>query len=294
MYRIAVALLIVVLFLSCGTTQPVYNNTQAREEFGQELTVGMSISELTKQVSNNTKWRMVDLGMWIENTMYLFEVTPKYTLLYSNALFQFGVLVNDANPYYLIDIDGDSVLDVQTAILHAPYWIATTNSVKDGRNENVMYLFDNWYQLFQNNESPRNSNLLRSLSMEYVQAANNTAYINRDLLYLHQLYDNLFAAGEYDLALRYLAILEGETQSRYRTGTHIIILIYTLESLYKLQDYDRAVMQNNILLEYFPDCIVSQVYQVLLETNAAERNRLKEALLSEHGDHWLVREKLAI
>jgi hypothetical protein len=304
MYRIIIALLTVILFSSCGTMGPIHNDTPRtmqsannltpiKEEPAQELAVGMSLNELSKQVSSNTKWRMVDLGIWIENTMYLYEVTPKYTLLYSNALFEFGVLVNDANPYYLIDIDGDSVLDVKTNVLHAPYWVATTNSVKDGRNENVMFLFDYWYYAFQDNDSPRNSNLVINLAMEYAKAAKSEAYINRDLIYLHQLYDQLYAAGEYDLALRYLAMLDDETQSRYGMGTHIIILIYTLESLYKLQNYDRALRQNNILLQHFPDCIVGQVYQVLLETDPVERNRLKVALLAKHGDHWLVRDKLS-
>jgi hypothetical protein len=302
MYRITFALLTVVLFMSCGTMQPVYNDSSVivrdvppvKEEPTQELAVGMSLNELGRQVSGNTKWWMVDLGVWDDNKVILFDVTPKYTFLASSSLYQIGVLVNDANPYYLIDIDGDSILDVKTNFLHVPYWVVASNSIKDGNNENAMFLFDYWYQTFQNNESPRNSSLLIDLSREYFLAANNTAYINRDLIYLHQLYDQLYAEGEYDLALRYLAILDDETQSRYGMGTHIIVLIYTLESLYKIQDFDRAVRTNNILLEYFPDCIVSQVYQVLLETDPVERNRLKEALLSKHGEHWLVREKMAI
>jgi tetratricopeptide (TPR) repeat protein len=287
--------------MSCGTMQTVYDDSPVnvhdvypkKRQFTQELTTGMSINELGSHASYSTKWLTTDLGVWIENKIYLCEVTPKYTLLYSNYFFQFGVLVNDANPYFLIDTDGDSVLDLQTNFLHVPYWVVALSSYEKGRNENVMFFFDYWYQIFQNNESPRNSDLARSLAIEYIQAANDTEYMNRDLIYLHQLYDQLYAAKEYDLALRYLAILDDETQSIYGIGTHIIILIYTVESLYKLHEYDSAARANNKMLQYFPDCIVGLVYQVLLETDAVERNRLKEALLSEHGDHWLVREKLS-
>jgi tetratricopeptide (TPR) repeat protein len=292
MYRITVVLLVVLLFISCGTIQTVNDGSPAKKNFSQELTTGMSLNELGRQVSYDTKWRMADLGVWIDNKIFLYEVTPKYTLLVSNNLFQFGVLVNGTNPYFLIDIDGDSILDVQTNFLHVPYWVVATNSIEDARNRNVMFLFDYWYQVFQNNESPRNSSLVRDLSIEYYEAANDTAYINRDLIYLHSLYDELFAAGEYDLALRYLDILDNESQSRYRIGTHIIILIYTVESLYKIHDYDRAIRVNNTILQHIPDCIPSLVYQVLLETDAIAKNRLREALLSKHGEHWLVREKL--
>jgi hypothetical protein len=173
MYRITFALLTVVLLMSCGTMQPVYNDSPVKEESAQELTTGMSLRELAKQVSNSTKWATVDLGVWIENDIYMYEVTPKYTLLVSNRVYAFGVLVKDVNPYYLIDIDGDSVLDVQTNFLHVPYWVVTTNSIEDGRNENIMFLFDYWYQVFQDNESPRNSDLVKNLAMEYYRAANN-------------------------------------------------------------------------------------------------------------------------
>jgi hypothetical protein len=300
MYRIIIALLTVILLSSCGTMQPVKDDTRVnvpyvspvKEAPTQELTIGMSISELCKQVTDYKKSPTIDLGIWVENVIYLYEATPKYTLLVSSD-YAYGVLVNDTNPYYMIDIDGDSVLDVKTNFLHVPYWVVATNSSKDGRNRNILSFFDDWYYIFQGNESPRNTDSIISLAMEYYEAANDTSYINRDLIYLHQLYDHLFSAQEYDLALRYLAILDYETQSRYRTGMHITILIYTMESNYKVQDYVRAARATNILLEYFPDCIPGLVYQVLLETNPAVKNKLREALLSKHGEHWLVKDKLS-
>ena len=65
-----------------------------------------------------------------------------------------------------------------------------------------------------------------------------------------------------------------------------------VESLYKLNEFNNAKVFNNVLLEQYPQCIPGMVYQVLLETDNSRKTRLKELLLVNHGDHWLVKQKL--
>ena len=258
----------------------------------QEIKLGSSIKGLTGNITNKTKMEIIDLEIWIENEVYSYDISPKYSLLISANYFPFGVLIKEDAPYFLIDIDGDSVLDIQTTHLHVPHWVVSLNSKEKNNNKNIINLFDSWYALFQNNVSPTNSELALNLGREYVQAGNNLSYANRDLIYLHQLYDELYTSGEYQLGLKYLNILDNEMISRFRNGTHVIIMIYIVESLYKLNEYEKAKTMNTILLEYVPDCIPGMVYQVLLETNIIERNRLREILLRNYSDHWLVKNKI--
>jgi hypothetical protein len=256
----------------------------------QEITLGSSLKGLTSHITNETKAGITDLGVWIENKIYLYEISPRYSLLISGNYYPFGILVKDDISYFLMDIDGDSTLDVQTKYLHVPHWVVFLNSKEKNNNKNIVNIFDLWYELFQSNE--RNSESVSYLGREYVQAGNNLTYTNRDLIYLHQLYDSLYSLGDYQLGLRYLSILDNEMISRFGNGTHVITLIYIVETLYKLNEYDKAAAMNNMLLEHIPDCIPAMVYQVLLETNAVEKNRLRGLLLRNYSDHWLVKNKL--
>lgn len=260
--------------------------------YAQEIVLGYSIRGLTGNIKNETKVEIIDLGIWLENKVYSYNISPEYSLLISTNYYPFGVLIKENTPYFLIDIDGDSVLDTQTTYLHVPHWVVLLNSKEKNNNRNIINLFDSWYVSFQNNVSPRNSELVLNLDREYVQAGNNLSYANRDLIYLHRLYDTLYTLGEYQLGLRYLNILDNEMISRFGNGTHVVIMIYIVESLYKLNEYEKARTINNMLLEYFPDCIPGMVYQVLLETDIIERNRLRGILLRNYSDHWLVKDKL--
>jgi hypothetical protein len=66
--------------------------------------------------------------------------------------------------------------------------------------------------------------------------------------------------------------------SRFSGGTHAIILIYLVETFYKLDNYQKATEVNNLLIEWYPGCILGMVYQVLLETNQIKKQHEREII----------------
>ena len=193
--------------------------------FSQDIKMGSSLRGLTSLITHETRMRITDLRLWAENEIYEYEISSEVLLLISNNYYPFGVLVRDDEPYFLMDIDGDSILDTQTIRLFVPHWVISLNSKEKNNNTNITNIFDLWYTSFQNNESPRNSELVLSLGMEIVQAGNNLSYPNRDILYIHYLYDYLYTLGEYQLCLRYLELLDKTIISRVGGDTHVIIVI---------------------------------------------------------------------
>lgn len=258
----------------------------------QQVTLGSSLRELTNLISNDTKIEMINLGIWIENEIFSYEITPKYSLLVSANYYPFGVLVKENNPYFLIDVNGDSILNHQTTILHVPFWIVSHNSKEKSNNRNVIQLFDLLYRTFQNNELPHGSTSVSNIVREIVQAGNNLSYINRDLIYGFYLYDKMFSSGVYNLSLIYLNNWNLAIVSRFQNTMHPLIYIYSLETLYKLNEFNVARTINNQFLQNYPNCIIGKVYQVLLEANIIERNRLRDLVIRNYSEHWFVKEKL--
>jgi tetratricopeptide (TPR) repeat protein len=260
--------------------------------FAQEIILGSSIRNLTNLITNETSVGKTDLGLWVENEIYLYEISNGISLLISCNYYPFGVLINGSDQKFLIDIDGDSIIDIEIEYLFVPHWVVSLNSKEKNDTQNVVEVLNMYYTAFQNNVSIRESELILSGAKEIVNAAKDISYLNRDILYLFYLYDHLFVLKEYQLCIKYLSYLDNEIIKRYSIGTHPIIYIYLVETLYKLNDFDRARNIDNSLLEYYPDCIPGLVYQVLLETDIQKKDDLTKTLIKNHGDHWLVQEKL--
>jgi hypothetical protein len=257
----------------------------------QNIQSGSSLKGLTNSISNQTRFQKIDLELWIENEVYAYEISSNVLLLISKNYYPFGVFIKDDDPYYLIDFDGDSILDTQIEILFVPYWVVSLNSKVKNNNINIKTIFDLFYKAYQNNDM-KNSELIFDGLREIIQAGQNISYPNRDILYIFYLYDNLYSRKEYELCLKYLELLDKMMISRFGGNTHSIILIYLVETLYKLGNYQKATEVNNMLMKLHPECITSMVYQVLLETNPNKKNNMREILLRNHSEHWLVKEKL--
>jgi hypothetical protein len=258
----------------------------------QDIKLGSSLKGLTNSISNRTKLQKMDLEIWVENEIYGYEISSNVLLLISINYYPFGVLIKDNKPYYLIDFDGDSILDTKIEYLYVPHWVVLLNSKEKDNSNNIKNIFDMYYRAYQNNESVRNSELIFNGVKEIIQAGKNVSYPNRDILYIFYLYDYLYTIEQYELCLRYLELLDKTMISRFSGDTHSIILIYLVETLYKLGSYQKATEVNNLLLKWYPECVPGMVYQVLLEANQNKKNSLREGLLKNHGKHWLVKEKL--
>jgi hypothetical protein len=259
----------------------------------QEIKLGSSLKSLTNLITNETKIEKTNLGLWVENEIYIYELSLNLKILISDNYYPFGVLINESNnSYFLIDIDGDSVLDNQVTYLYVPHWVIALNSAEKNNNSNIISIFDMYYRAYQNNNHIKNSELILDGAREIIKAGQDIFYTNRDILYLFYIYDRLYISKEYQLCLKYLSYLDNEIHSRFKERTHVIIFIYLVETLYKLKRYKDAAEINNILLGNYPGCIPGLVYQVLLESDLDKRSELKSNLINTYGDHWLVKEKI--
>jgi len=257
----------------------------------QNIRVGSSLKGLTNSISNKTRFQKIDLELWIENEVYVYEISSNVFLLISENYYPFGVFIKGDDPYYLIDFDGDSILDTQIEILYVPHWVVSLNSKEKNNSINIKNIFDLYYKAYQNNDM-KNSELILDGLREIIQAGQNVSYPNRDILYIFYLYDYLYSRRKYELCLKYLELLDRTMIPRFSGNTHAIILIYLVETLYKLGNYQKATEVNNLLMEWYPECIPGMVYQVLLETNQNKKNNMRERLIRNHSEHWLVKEKI--
>jgi hypothetical protein len=258
----------------------------------QDIKLGSSLKELTNSISNGTRIQKINLEFWVENEIFGYEISSNVLLLISRNYYPFGVSIKDDNPYYLIDFDGDSILDIQIEYLYVPHWVVSLNSREKNNSTNIENIFDMYYRAYQNNESVRNSELIFNGAKEIIQAGQNVSYQNRDILYIFFLYDYLYTIKEYELCIKYLELLDKTMISRFGGSTHTMILIYLVETLYRLGSYQKATEVNNLLMEWYPECIPGMVYQVLLEPDQNKKNNLMERILMNHSEHWLVKEKL--
>jgi hypothetical protein len=258
----------------------------------QEIEIGSSLKGLTNLITNETKVEKTSLGLWIENEIYFYELSQNTKLMISCNYYPFGILIENETPYFLIDIDGDSILDYQMNRLFVPHWVVSLNSKEKNNEDNINSIFEMYYQAYQNNESLRDSELIINGAREIINAGQNISYQNRDVLYIFYLYDIFYSRAEYQLCLRFLSYLDNEINSRFRKGTHVVIFIYLVETLYKLNRFEDANEINDMLLGEYPNCIPGLVYQYLLEQNLGVRDELKIKLLGNFGDHWLVKDKV--
>jgi hypothetical protein len=270
------------------------NAIMAQEMYIQ---LGSSLEKFTDSITSETKVEKVNLGTWSENEICSYEISPEYSILFSANNIPFGVLDRKNAPRYLIDTDGDYILDIESNFLYVPYWVVSLNSKEKNDNRNVIELFGLLYETFQNNEAPLTSAPSLNFAKEVTKAGNDLSYMNRDLIYLYYLYsvfysyDVLHNSGS-QYGLRYLYDLDNEISSRFGTETHIMVYIFLVETLYRGETFHMAKAINDILLRRFPDCVHGLVYQVLLERNTSVRNSRREILLRDHGEHWFVKEKL--
>jgi len=257
----------------------------------QDLEIGSSIGELPNSITSETRFRKIDLGLWLENEIYQYEITSKLHLLVSQNYYPFGVLILNEEPYFLIDIDGDSIFDIKTDKLFVPHWIVSLNSKVKTDRTNIENIFNMYYIAYQNNESILTSESIINATKEIVFAGKDLLYPNRDILYILYLYNNFYISKEYQLCLKYLEILDKTMTSSTNKNTQAILLIYHVETLYKLNEFQKALDINNTLLKLFPEFIPGKVYQVLLEQDPEKRNKLMDELLRKYSEHWLIKEK---
>lgn len=116
----------------------------------------------------------------------------------------------------------------------------------------------------------------------------NKHLIDLFLLY-QQVIDNAVERGlkpNAELQLLLVNALEDEFETIYKL-TPAIIYIYKYEALNsdKKSDEANAVVEKG--LQHFPDSVPLQVYRYLNSKDAA----LKEGLIQDHSNHWLVVQK---
>jgi hypothetical protein len=96
--------------------------------FAQEMGLGSSIKGLASLITNETVVRKTNLGLWIENEIYLYKISDTILLLLSCNYYPFGILIKGTDSKFLINVDGDSILDNEIKYLFVPHWVILLNS----------------------------------------------------------------------------------------------------------------------------------------------------------------------
>jgi len=257
--------------------------------YTQEITVGMTLKTLTQNINENDLTNKTDLGLWLENEIYIYKIDGEDRLLVSMNYYPFGVITHkDGKSYFLIDFDGDSILDREIEYLYVPPWVIRNFSNGGNTGDTIKNMLKLSTSAFQGNDLPYENEAMKTRTKELVLAAKDRGYDDRPYIYYEYLYNYLYKKRELDSAYECLETLYISLNKEMDST----LLIYMVELANKRGQLDEARQINNLLITNFPNFIPGIVYQYILEENITIKNEYRNSLLEKNSNHWLVIEKV--
>jgi hypothetical protein len=222
---------------------------------------------------------------------YQVEILDTDIIFLAQGSTVFGVVQRENNnTRNIYDINGDGILDVEHDDLFIPPWVLSKSQyTKISKNNKLPLLLDNIYEMFNNNISPyETTDFEEKYLTNFFSAIIDTSVDNRDLYYaMFQYYllnDRPF------LALLIISDLARRYHERFGT-IHLLIKLFTAETLINLGDTKNAMMFINEILSTSPDYVPAKVYRWQLESNPTVRQRMYNELKKNFPNHWMVRQK---
>lgn len=215
---------------------------------------------------------------------------PAFALLTASNGTCFGVLIG---PLLILDIDGDSILDIESNQMWMPYWIVKQSAIIDPRDSTVLNWFEEGYeQMLQADVGHLNDDLAKL----YSQFRLDTTIANRHLFYLYDSYQTIVSTAENhkmsiptELCLSIVDSLAEESNRIYGI-IPAIVWIYKGEALLSAGLTEQARNHFRKGLELFPQSIPIQVYNFRLEKNERVRTKQYKTLKKKYPKHWMVRD----
>jgi len=196
------------------------------------------------------------------------------------------------NAYFLIDTDGDRILDKKHFDLIIPFWAVKTSNMTDD-DTGLISVLDNFYNSFQNNDGPNGPNSEIQKGMNLIRtAALDTETPNRDIYYLLHFYLS-FNQVYPDVCLNSIKSLKQIMNERFGDG-HALLDLFHFETLKNLRKIDEARTMLNELIISNSDFVPFNAYSYDLEQNPDIKKVKKEELILEYGEHWMVKAMLGL
>jgi len=255
-----------------------------------DLKIGDSIKGLTKNIQSTDLFSNEDLGLWPENKVMVYKIKDGNLLLFSMNYYPFGVITkNNGENIFLVDFNGDSILDCQPEMLFVPPWIVDLNS-KGGDSGNVLRsLFKEKLAAYNGNVIPSESPEMMIFAKRLVEIAKDINAEDRIFLYFDFLHDVLYKRKEYLIDKACLANIEAIASKTKEARS--VWLIQAIELAYKDDDIELCRKYNNELILINNSFVPGLYYQYLLENNLEKKEVIRKNLLSKYSNHWMIQDR---
>lgn len=259
-----------------------------------QLKIGDNFRQYLKDHPIKYKIQAPTKSDWPERNIFfgVFEKprNPKNpAFLLSQGKIPFGVMQGaEGQTYFLYDTDGDSILDFKTEKNLLPPWvIINTVKNKDKSTNNLKEILDLMYETHKSKEGHADKTKIIKAGELILKEAKDPQRPNRDLIYLINYYLNVMQFSP-KLAIKTMEILDRMYKERFGAD-HPLIVLYWMESHINADQRDEARQLNKRLRQMDPNFVPAIFYQYKLEDDPAIANKLKNKLLQDHKDHWIVR-----
>lgn len=233
----------------------------------------------------------VKLNLWIDSEIVIYKsknkkVSKPQIIVYGLDI-PIGIILEQNPEKYVLDMDGDGILDFENDKAILPYWVINPveSKVKD---EGAPELLDKLLEVFNSEEGATESNqAFLDVQKIFESAGSNVNYPDRDLIY-RVIFYSLYINNLPSLCLR--DIIETNKIYGLRYGDlHPMLLQYLCESEIRNSRMEETRHYLDYLLNLTPNFVPALVIQYKIETNIDNKNEMLATLKKEHGNHWMVK-----
>ncbi len=258
------------------------------------LALGDNIVTYSLQHPAKTKNYYEKLTNWKEGNVYI-GLSDSFYHPGDIALFFAGGDVIAAfrnnkgeQPYFLLDMDGDSILDLRSDHLVLPYWVVKKRS----RIEPADHLCDEILNTFYKTQLQADSfeeNDDRTYAIDQTDRfPRDSTLNNRYIIYLLLSYnESIQHTQNNEISLAIINSLDKEFTHLYHSSSPLV-LIFKIELLMSM---DRDEEARKLLLQaikLYPKSIPMLVDDCRLEPDEAKKKKKKDKLKREYPHHWMV------
>ncbi|HXF49369.1 MAG TPA: hypothetical protein VNL73_08105 [Verrucomicrobiae bacterium] len=256
---------------------------------------GDNLYKFVRAADSIAVWYNAKVSDWIEGKGIILKHNPDMELMATlKEEFYMAHSVAGEPGEYLIDTDGDSILDTQSEVLWLPFWVVKRNSSISASDKSIIVLFDRMYDmgLQSDDGGPLDTNLVHKLR----QYRTDFSLPNRHIAYLFDSYDQIIhllnEEGKKlpsELCIRITDHLASECRKLFGL-VPVVVRIYQGEALLNARMIDKAREHFRFSLQEFPHSVPLRVYDCQLDANPGRREKKLKKLRQDHPNHWMVRD----
>jgi hypothetical protein len=258
--------------------------------YSKEYKIGDTLKDAVQNIQIADLYSTEDLGLWLENKISIYKNNDGNLVLFSMNYYPFGIITKSGNEnVFLLDFNGDSVLDCQPEMLFVPPWVIDLNSKGGDSGDIIRKLYVEKLLAYSGNTTPSESPHMIKFAQELVKIAQNNNLDDRIYIYFDYLHDLLYKRKEYLIDKACLANIEAITGKTNEARS--VWLIQAIELAYKDNDIDLCRKYDQEIVKINNKFVPGLYYQYLLEKNEENKNKYKKQLVENFKDHWLVQDR---